>query len=100
MTATLRAGEDKLVAIPAGYCAVDAFASCLSAPPGLPPPQVMVGRQALTPGAAAAPLLPYGENVTIPISVQGIEFTLSPPPSAEVLVNVEVQCAPDPAGDG
>jgi hypothetical protein len=95
VTATLRGGEDKLLAIPTGYSAVDAFANCLSAPPGAPPPQVIVGRQAVTPGAPSQPLLPYGENVTIPVSVSGTSPGLSPPTDGgEVLVNVEVQCAP------
>jgi hypothetical protein len=93
-TATLRAGEVQQIAVPSGYCAVTAFVDCVSTPASLPPPVVLVGRQAFNAGNASAPLPPYGEDSTIPISVMGLELALSPPSEAQVLVNVEVECAP------
>ncbi|WAS95661.1 hypothetical protein [Nannocystis punicea] len=94
VTATLRAGEVQQIAVPTGYCATNAFVDCVSTPAGLPPPVVLVGRQAFNAGSASAALRPYGEDSTIPVSVMGLEAGLSPPSEAQVLVNVEVECEP------
>jgi hypothetical protein len=89
VTTALRAGEDRLVAIPAGYCAVAALARCVTGPSDPTPPVVLVGSRVVTPGDAATPLPPYGEEATLPVSI-------APTPGANVLVNVEIQCAPAP----
>ena len=93
-TTTLRGGEEKQIAIPAGYCAQSALARALSTTGGLAPPQVMVGCNILTPDGVAVALQPYAEDMTIPVAATGYEATLSPPADPEALVNVEVQCAP------
>ncbi len=94
VTATLRGGEEKQIVVPPGYCAVNAFVGSVSTPPGLPTPMVLVGRQAFSAGAGSAALQAYGEDSTIPVSVMDIEPSLSPPSDPQVLVNVEVECAP------
>ncbi|PRP90775.1 hypothetical protein ENSA5_62090 [Enhygromyxa salina] len=94
VTATLRGGEEQQIAVPSGYCAVNAFVSCVSIPAGLPEPIVLVGRQTFNSSNSSAPLRPYGEDSTLPVSVMGVELSSSPPTAVQVLVNVEVECEP------
>jgi hypothetical protein len=94
VAATLRSGEEKQIAVPAGYCASDAFVVCVSTPPGLPAPVVLVGRQAFNSSSGSAPLQAYGEDSSIPVSVMDVDPTLSPPSDTQALVNVEVLCVP------
>jgi len=93
-TAALRSGETTQIAVPVGYGALKAFVGCVTTPPNLPPPLVMVGTQMLTPGPSGAELQPCGEDLMLPVSVESIEPRLSPPADADALVNVEVQCVP------
>lgn len=96
VAASLRAGEQKQLAVPAGCCAVAAFAAAISAPAGTPAPQVLVGCQQvpLDAGAQGTALQPFGDDSTIPVSVIDAGPTLSPPSDPQVLVNVQVQCQP------
>ncbi len=93
-SATLRNGEEKQIAVPAGYCATSAFVNYVSTPAGLPAPVVLVGRQTFSPTAAsgAAPL--DGEDDSVPVSVLDYPPSLSPPSDIQVQVNVEITCAP------
>jgi len=93
-SSSLRNGEEKQIAIPAGYCATNAFVNYVSTPAGLPTPVVLVGRQTFSPTAipGTAPL--YGEDDSVPVSVVDYAPSLSPPSDPQVLVNVEIACAP------
>ncbi|CAN7603810.1 hypothetical protein [Polaromonas sp. LjRoot131] len=93
-SATLRDGEEKQVAIPAGYCATKAFVAYVSAPTGLPAPVVLVGRQTFTPPGSPDGLALFGEDDSVPVSVLDYPPSLSPPVDPQVQVNVEIQCAP------
>lgn len=95
VTVSLRAGEERQVAIPAGYAAAAAAAGCLPTPADAPAPAIMVGCQLVVPGAEAAALTPYGDDGTLPISVADVPASLSPP-APEALVNVEIQCGRTP----
>lgn len=87
--ATLRGGQEKLLAIPEGYCATSATVSCA----GAPVPVVVVGRQTFAPGGpVSAPM--GGEDGTVPVSVSDSAPAMSPPSDAQALVNVEVACIP------
>lgn len=91
---TLRNGEEKQIAIPAGYGATHAFVSYVSTPSGLPAPTVLVGQQAVTPGVTPSPAPLNGEDDTVPVSVMNYQPGLSPPSDNQVQVNVELSCAP------
>lgn len=93
-TASLRSGEEKQIAVPAGYGATHAFVSCVGSPPGQPAPAVLVGRQTVVPGAATAPVVLHGEDETVPVAVMDFAPELSPPGGPWVQVNVEVGCVP------
>jgi hypothetical protein len=93
VTASLRSGEERQMAIPAGYDARHAFVTCVTTPSGLPPPQVMVGLQILVPGAAHAALKAWGEDATIPVCVGGLD---PPKPGGGSPPEAEVEAAPDP----
>lgn len=93
-SATLRDGEEKQVAVPAGYCATKAFVAYVSAPTGLPAPVVLVGRQAYTPTGSPDGMALFGEDNSVPVSVLDYPPSLSPPVDPQVQVNVEIQCAP------
>ncbi len=93
-TASLRSGEEKQIAVPAGYCATQAYVSYVGASPGQPAPVVLVGRQTVTPGAASGPLTLHGEDETVPVSVMDGLPELSPPGSPWSQVNVEIGCTP------
>lgn len=91
---TLRNGEEKQIAIPAGYCATNAFVNYVSTPPGLPAPVVLVGRQTFSAAALPGALPLNGEDDSVPVSVLDYCPSLSPPGAAQVQVNVEIACAP------
>ncbi|MFS2033842.1 hypothetical protein ACEN8I_07410 [Polaromonas sp. CT11-55] len=93
-SATLRDGEEKQIAVPAGYCATKAFVAYVSAPTGLPAPVVLVGRQAITPPGPPEGTALSGEDDSVPVSVLDYPPGISPPSDAQVQVNVEIQCAP------
>lgn len=93
-SATLRSGEEKQIAVPAGYGATQAFVSWVGASPGQPAPVVLVGRQTVTPGAAASPVALHGEDETVPLSVMDYPPGVSPPGDQPVQVNVEIGCNP------
>jgi hypothetical protein len=95
-TATLRGGEEKQIPVPTGYCAAQAYVTCLSTPAQATPPTVNVGRQTFSGTAATAPLNGYGEDSTVPVCVAALDVTLSPPSDPQALVNVEIQCVPSP----
>jgi hypothetical protein len=75
----LRAGEDRRISVPVGYTATAAFARCVTTPPDLPPPPVLVGRMRVKVDASAAALPSYGETVDIPVSVGAILLDYLPP---------------------
>ena len=93
-SATLRNGEEKQIAVPAGYGATQAFVSWVGASPGQQAPVVLVGRQTVTPGAAASPVALHGEDETVPVSVMDYPPGFSPPGDQPLQVNVEIGCAP------
>ena len=93
-TASLRSGEEKQIAVPTGYGATHAFVSCVGSSPGQPAPVVLVGRQAVTPGAASSPVVLHGEDETVPVSVMDYPPELSPPGGSWAQVNVEIGCTP------
>lgn len=93
-SATLRSGEEKQIAVPAGYGATQAFVSWVGASPGQPAPVVLVGRETVTPGAAASPVALHGEDETVPLSVMDYPPGVSPPGDQPVQVNVEIGCNP------
>ncbi|NVB41005.1 hypothetical protein G6O69_24405 [Pseudenhygromyxa sp. WMMC2535] len=94
VTATLSAGQHQLIVVPAGYRTVEASVSVVTTPPGQAPPQVMVGLQTFDANGAQASLKPYGDDSTLPVSVAGVEPSLSPPSELQAQVNVEVRCEP------
>jgi hypothetical protein len=57
-------------------------------------PTVLVGCQVVATDGNAVALSPGGENMTLPVSVEDVYATLSPPVLPDVLVNVLVECAP------
>lgn len=93
-SATLRGGEEKLIAVPSGYCATTAYVNYVCTPTGLPTPVVLVGRQTFSPTVAAGTAPLQGEDDSVPVSVLDYPPSLSPPSDPQVLVNVEVMCAP------
>ncbi|TXT39007.1 MAG: hypothetical protein FD135_2492 [Comamonadaceae bacterium] len=93
-SATLRSGEEKLIAIAAGYCATQAFVNYVSTPAGLPTPVVLVGRQAFSAANPAGTATLSGEDNCVPVSVLDYLPSFSPPSDAQVLVNVEITCIP------
>lgn len=92
--ATLRGGENTLLAIPTGYVASTASASCVTPAAGLPPPQVLVGCQPVPTDGSSVALPPAGGGLTLPVSVADAAANLSPPAGGDVLVNIEVGCVP------
>ncbi len=93
-SASLRAGEEKQIAIPAGYCASDAYVSFAITPNGLPAPVVLVGRQSVNLGATSTTVALHGEDDSVPVSVMDYPPSLSPPSDPQIVVNVEVVCVP------
>lgn len=93
-SATLRDGEEKQIAVPAGYCATKAFVGYVSAPAGLAAPVVLVGRRAITPPGDPDGTALSGEDDSVPVSVLDYPPSISPPSDAQAQVNVEIQCAP------
>lgn len=93
-SATLRDGEEKQIAIPAGYGATKAFVGYVSAPTGLPAPVVLVGRQTVTASGSPDGMALFGEDDSVPVSVLDYPPSLSPPTDPQVQVNIEIQCAP------
>jgi len=97
VSAALRGGEEKLLAVPAGYGAVQAYVTIAGAPGAEPAPVVLVGRQTVGGGAASSPVSLNGEDDTVPVSVADAPPSLSPPGGdSQVVVNVEIRCAPTP----
>ncbi|CAN7349427.1 hypothetical protein [Acidovorax sp. LjRoot117] len=94
--ATVRSGEDKQLAVPAGYCATVAFVACIGAYPGQPAPMVLVGRHTVSAGSAAAAITLDGEDETVPVSVMDSQPLFSPPSDSLAQVHVEVTCIPSP----
>ena len=92
--ATLRNGEEKQVAIPAGYGATNAFVTYVSTPPGLSAPVVLVGRQSVSLSATPMTVPLHGEDDSLPVSVMDYLPSLSPPSANQTQVNVEISCAP------
>ncbi|WP_254774852.1 hypothetical protein [Polaromonas sp. YR568] len=93
-SATLRDGEEKQIAIPAGYCAYKAFVGYISAPVGLPAPVVLVGWQTFTPPGSPDGMALAGEDDSVPVSVLDYPPSLSPPGDPQVQVNIEITCKP------
>ncbi|WP_225584820.1 hypothetical protein [Acidovorax sp. ACV01] len=93
-SATLRNGEEKQIAVPAGYCATRAFVSCIGSSPGLPAPVVLVGQQLVTPGTVSSAVVMRGEDETVPVSVTDYQPGFSPPGDYPLQVNVEISCTP------
>jgi hypothetical protein len=93
-SATLRDGEEKQIAIPAGYCASKAFVGYISAPTGLPAPVVLVGWQTFTPPGSPDGMTLAGEDDSVPVSVLDYPPSLSPPVDPQVQVNIEITCTP------
>ena len=67
----LRGGEEKLLVVHEGYCATSAFVSCA----GSAAPVVVVGRQTVTGGSAAAVAM-NGEDGVVPVCVAETPPTL------------------------
>ena len=93
-SATLRDGEEKQIAIPAGYGATKAFVGYVSAPTAMPAPVVLVGRQTVTAPGNPDGMPLFGEDDSVPVSVLDYPPSLSPPTDPQVQVNIEIQCAP------
>jgi hypothetical protein len=93
--ATLRSGEEKLVAIPAGYCAVEAYVNYVGMS-GAAVPTVLVGRESVNLASVPAVVAMHGEDDSVPVSVVDCQPSQSPPSEALVQVNVEIRCAPTP----
>jgi predicted lysophospholipase L1 biosynthesis ABC-type transport system permease subunit len=55
---------------------------------------VLVGRQTFTAAGSLEGITLFGEDDSVPVSVLDYPPSLSPPVDPEVLVNVEIQCAP------
>ena len=122
LSATLRAGESALLAVPPGYMVATAEVNAVGAPAGALP-QVLVGRHLLTPGADSGTRRTFGEDGSIAVAAGPVPAqppalptapaasppTSSPPappvsppaplPTAppEVQVTVSIGCVPTPA---
>lgn len=91
---SLRASEEKQTPIPSGYWAVSATVAC--AEPSASAPTVLVGGKPAAVGAVTD-LAPYGEAASLPVSASAIPPSLSPPSDGDVLLNIELSCAPTPS---
>lgn len=99
VSATLRGGEEKLVALPDGYMAVSACVNALAASGTAP--VVLVGCEVFNPDDCPAKHRAFGETGVIALAVSGFGSSVSPPasPPAPVvrdntLVNVVIACQP------
>jgi hypothetical protein len=100
----LRSGEEKQIAVPSGYRAHQAWVAWIGLVPGIPAPEVLVGREIATLAAASIPFVPLraasipvavnGEDTSIPVSVSNIAPMLSPPTETQVQVSIEIECRP------
>lgn len=117
VTTILRSGEEKQIVVPLGYCAYQAWIAWNGTIPGIPAPEVLIGREKIKlTSAGTMPIIPapevligpehvkltsennkvalHGEDTTIPVSVSNIAPTLSPPTDPQVQVSIEIECTP------
>ncbi|HYW16011.1 MAG TPA: hypothetical protein VE891_07640 [Allosphingosinicella sp.] len=94
VAAVLRDGEETQIAIPPGYWARTASAACVTTPPGLTPPPILVGCRTVAAGATVS-LDPLGQDLSVPVAVaKSAGRSASPPDAPSALVNVEIGCEP------
>jgi hypothetical protein len=95
VSATLRAGEERLLPVPSGYRALTAFVSCAgTASPSPGSVQVLVGRQTVSAEQPPQAVALNGEDEAVPVSVAQALPTPLPPEGSQLLVNVEIGCEP------
>lgn len=94
--ATLRGGEEKLLAVPDGYMVAQAYVKFIATPDGATAPQVLVGRELFTAADIPGASRQFGEDQMIAIAVSGAAAQFSPPSGPDTLVNVEIVCLPMP----
>ena len=95
-SATLRGGEEKLLAVPDGYMVAHAYVKFVATPAGTVTPQVIVGREVFSATETEPANRQFGEDQMIAIAVADAAPQFSPPSGAETLVNVEIVCLPMP----
>lgn len=96
VSASLRGGQEQLVALAPGYCAVAAWVNTTG---GGKAPPVLVGRETFLPGDAATTQRSFGESGSIAVAVGAAAPATGSPPGDEagVLVNVVIECRPGAA---
>lgn len=94
VSASLRGGQEQLVALAPGYCAVAAYVNTTGG--GAAPP-VLVGRETFLPGDAASKPRSFGESGAIAVAVGAAPLGSPPGDGTDVLVNVVIECRPGAA---
>ncbi|WP_187367168.1 hypothetical protein [Massilia mucilaginosa] len=94
VSASLRGGQERLVALAPGYCAAAAH---VNVAPGAPAPPVLVGREVFRAGDPPDQGRVFGESDAIALAVGSAPLGSPPCSAMEVLVNVVIECYPGAA---